>query len=419
MWVNRLGAAFLCWQWLLVVVSLTPTASLGAETASHLTRAQTLLAAGHEDAALVELEALLRSEPKNLFALGNAGLILGRRGQFSRAAEYLSRAHNLKPNDVQLGLALLEVSARSGRKGDTERVAADLRNSRKLSGEQALAAAQLLFRTGNAPAAAAMASAGPVNSVERHDLLGSIYGEMGDVQKASDQLQEAIRLAPADDQRYFRLGMLYLKYRTPSLAVLVFGNGVERRPDSPMLWLGLGVSQCLDEKLGPAEISLRKSIELNSHFSDAYLLLGDMLEQERPQEAIKIFRRAMTEHPDLPVAFYYYGRLALQLNEGSIEDTISVLRKAVAMEPSFADSHYELGRALEQAGKVDEAIPEFDKCLQLNPKLFRAQYRLAILYKKRGDAEKANIALKAFQQAQKSEDPDLEMKRLQYEIKQP
>ena len=62
-----------------------------------------------------------------------------------------------------------------------------------------------------------MASAGPVNSVERHDLLGSIYAEMGDVQKASDELQEAIRLAPADDQRYFRLGMLYLKYRTPSL----------------------------------------------------------------------------------------------------------------------------------------------------------------------------------------------------------
>ena len=90
-----------------------------------------------------------------------------------------------------------------------------------------------------------------------------------------------------------------------------------------------------------------------------------MLEQDRPQEAIKIFRRAMTEHPDLPVAFYYYGRLALQLNEGSIDDTISVLRKAVAMEPSFADSHYELGRALEQAGKVDEAIPEFEKCLQL------------------------------------------------------
>jgi tetratricopeptide (TPR) repeat protein len=419
MCVIRFRAAFRCWQWVLVAASLIPAATLIAEPSPHLIRAKLLLTAGHEDAALIELQALLRTEPKNLFALGNAGLILGRHGQFSRAAEYLSRAHSLKPDDVQLGLALLEVYARSGRKDDADRVATEVRASGQLTGEQALAAAQLLFRTGNLQSAASLAAAGPADSVDRHDLLGSIYAGMGDVRKASDEFQEAIRLAPADDQRYFRLGMLYLKYRTPSLALIVFGNGIERRPDSPILWLGLGVSQCLDEKLQAAETSLRKAIELNAHFSDAYLLLGDTLEQERPQEAIAIFRRAMTEHPDLPVAYYYYGRLALQLNEGSIQETVAILKKAVALEPSFPDSHYELGRALEQAGDVNEAIKQFEDSLRLNPKLFRAQYRLAILYKKRGDAAKANIALKAFQQAQKSQDPDLELKRLEYEIRQP
>ena len=91
--MNRFGAAFLCWQWLLVAVSLAPTASYGAEPRHTSVARKRCSQGGHEDAALVELEALLRAEPNNLFALGNAGLILGRRGQFSRAAEYLSRAH--------------------------------------------------------------------------------------------------------------------------------------------------------------------------------------------------------------------------------------------------------------------------------------------------------------------------------------
>jgi tetratricopeptide (TPR) repeat protein len=414
--VTRIPVA-VTWQWLLA--GLLTVICPGAEQSPHLARAQALLAEGQEQSALAELQALLRTDPKNLFALGNAGLILGRQGQFSRAAEYLSRAHVIKPSDVQLGLALLEVNAKGRRKAEAAQVAADLVASGQLTGEQTLAGAQLLLRSENLEPAAIMAAAGPVDSVARHDLLGSIYVEMGNVQKASDEFQDSIRLAPADDGRYFRLGMLYLKYRTPSLAFLVFRHGVERRPDSPILWLGLGVSQCLDEKLGPAEESLRKALELNPHFSDAYLLLGDALEQERPEEAMKIFGKTMSEHPDLAVAYYYYGRLALQLNERPIQETVSILRKAVALEPSFPDSHYELGRALEQSGSVNEAITEFETCLGLDAKLFRAQYRLAILYKKRGDAIKASNALRAFQEAQKSQDSDTELKRLEYEIKQP
>jgi tetratricopeptide (TPR) repeat protein len=126
----------------------------------------------------------------------------------------------------------------------------------------------------------------------------------------------------------------------------------------------------------------------------------------------------MKEHQDLAVAYYYYGRLALLLNEGSDDDVVNALRKAVALKPDFSDSHYELGRALERCGKTNDAIAQFEDSLRLNPKLFRAHYRLAILYRKRGDSAKADVALKTFQQAQKSQDPELEMKRLEYEIKQ-
>ena len=402
-----------------VLLCFTLVSALVFADPPSLERAKTALAAGNENAALPALQAVLKTQPNNLFALGNAGLICARKGQLLLAAQYLARAHRLQPKDLQLGLALLEVYARSGRNQEAEQVTADLRAGGKLSSNQIRSAATLLFRSGNLKAAAAMAADDPVDGVLRHDLLASIFTAMGDVQKASDEFQESIRLDPDNDKRYFQLGMLYLKYRTPSLAVLVFGHGLQRQPNSALLWLGLGVSQALDEKLELSEVSLHRAIELNPRFTDAYLLLGDILEQEKPREALAIFRRTMEQHPDLAIAYYYYGRLTLLLNEGSKEDTIAVLRNAVKLEPSFADSHYELGRALEQSGKVNEAITEFEESLRLNPKLFRAHYRLALLYKKRGDFAKADLALKTFQQARQSDDPDLEIKRLEYEIKQP
>jgi tetratricopeptide (TPR) repeat protein len=316
-------------------------------------------------------------------------------------------------------LALLEVYVRSRRKQQAEQVGSDLRMHAKLQSPQILGATRLLVQIGSLNAAAEMLKSDPADSVQRHDLLGGIYSAMGDVRGASDEWQQAVRLAPDDLNRYFRLGMLYLKYRTPALAVLVFSHGVERIPTSPLLWMALGISQCLDEELEPAEQSLHKAIALNPRFQDAYLVLGDVLEQEKPHEALELFRRTMASDPKLPVAYYYFGRLALQLNEGPIDETIRILRKAVALDPGFADGHYELGRALEEGNNVNEAITQFEQCLRLNPKLFKAQYRLAILYKKRGELAKSTTAMKAFQLSQKSHDPEAEMKQLDYQISEP
>ena len=79
-----------------------------------------------------------------------------------------------------------------------------------------------------------------------HKLLGTAYYESGDPRKASDELQAALRLDPKNEQVYFDLGMLYLKFHTPELASLVFEHGLQETTqfaalvggpwDSPSTW---------------------------------------------------------------------------------------------------------------------------------------------------------------------------------------
>lgn len=397
-------------------ILLVTGSNLAAGRQPSLGRAQSLIAQGNEPAALAEMEALLRRDPDDLFALANVGIISARMGRVRRAQQCLSLAYRLKPDDLQLGLALLEVEATSGHKDISAKIATQLAASVRLTNELVWKAIQMLQRLGDAPSAAIFAKLAIAVSPAQHQLLAALFETNGDIRAASDEMQEAIRIDPQDDTRYFRLGMFYLKHRTPALAVLVFQHGIEKREDSALLWLGLGVSQCLDEKVDAAELSLRKAIDRKPHFTDAYVLLGDILEQEKPREALGIFRATIAEHPDLPIAYYYYGRLAMILNEGSISETVAMLQKAVALDPAFTDSHYELGRALEQTKQNEDAAKQFEICLKQNPMLYKAHYRLAILYKKRGDTVRSANAMRAFQQAQKLQDPATESKRLDYTV---
>jgi Flp pilus assembly protein TadD len=57
------------------------------------------------------------------------------------------------------------------------------------------------------------------------------------------------------------------------------------------------------------------------------------------------------------------------LAAGDLDGAISQLESAIHAEPTYAAAHYQLGLALQQSGKKDEAKKEFEKAGQLDPKL--------------------------------------------------
>jgi Flp pilus assembly protein TadD len=57
-----------------------------------------------------------------------------------------------------------------------------------------------------------------------------------------------------------------------------------------------------------------------------------------------------------------------------VEGAISQLRSAIHSEPNYAAAHYELGLALRQSGKKDEAKTEFQKATELDPHLTDPQH---------------------------------------------
>ena len=423
-------------------------------TAARIDLAKLLLADKQEAAALEQFEAVIAREPGQVFALGNAGLIFARRSDYAKAVERLSQAHALDPDSTPLALALAEAQIRTGRQAEADRVIAELQSAGRLTSDQARILASVCLQSGqpakgadlvkSVPALAAqyrdaavrrarddfvhnryqavvaaleaVKSFGPQDATF-HRLLGSSYYELGNPQKASNEFQDALRLDPKNEQVYFNLGMLYLKFHTPELASLVFEHGLKELPDSPLLWMGMGLTEHLADQTGKAAAALKKAVALDPAFTDAYIVLGDVLESDNKlEEALPVFETAIQKQPGLYIGYFYYGKIIEKMNDGRQEQAIEALRKAVQLRPEFAEGHYELARALEHAGRTAQAIAEYKASVERDPALAESQYRLSVLYRKQGDIARADLALAAFKKAQSAQESDTALKKLEYRI---
>ena len=66
---------------------------------------------------------------------------------------------------------------------------------------------------------------------------------------------------------------------------------------------------------------------------------------------------------------------ALQ-EQGKLEEAIEAYNKALAIKPDYAEAYYNMGIALQEQGKLEEAIEAYNKSLAIKPDYAaaRAQY---------------------------------------------
>ena len=119
-------------------------------------------------------------------------------------------------------------------------------------------------------------------------------------------------------------------------------------------------------------------------------------------EVIARFRGFAEQQPKNGRAQYYY---AMSLWKGkrtqdSGLDMVQVdalLKKANALDPALADAHLQLGNLYSDQHKYRDAIPEYQRALEIDSDLADAHYRLGQAYVHIGKKDKAQEQLQAYQ----------------------
>jgi superkiller protein 3 len=101
-------------------------------------------------------------------------------------------------------------------------------------------------------------------------------------------------------------------------------------------------------------------------FGSIYYSLGNaFLAQERADEAIESYRRAIEISPPHPQALIGIGNALLL--QGKLEDAATTYRQALRIDPALPEAHHALAVALHREGKLDEALIQYQKAIDLKP----------------------------------------------------
>ncbi|HEY5983906.1 MAG TPA: tetratricopeptide repeat protein [Anaerolineales bacterium] len=141
-----------------------------------------------------------------------------------------------------------------------------------------------------------------------------------------------------------------------------------------------------------------KNLEFNKRFISPWIRLGNVFEkQDRNKDAINAYERAIEIDGGNPQNWFELGNLHFKME--NYPEAVSALNKAIELDPTFGAAYSNLGLTLATRGEVEQAIPLYQKSIELlrEPKdTAMAWNRLGNAYRKLNQYEQA---LEAFHKA--------------------
>ena len=255
------------------------------------------------------------------------------------------------------------------------------------------------------------------DSAELHNLLGEVEEKDGKFVAAANEYELAAHLDPSEGN-LFDWGSELLLHRTLDPAITVFQNAVERYPNSPRLAIGLGIAYYSRGNYDDAVESLLKAADLSPGDPRVYAFLSRAYDSSPSQadEVIARFRRFAERQPGDARAQFYF---AMSLWKGKraqdpnldLTQIGALLKKSIALDPSLAEAHLQLGNLYSEQGKYADAIPEYQRTLELNSDLADAHYRLGQAYVRTGDKERAQEQIQIYQKLREEHLAELDKQR--------
>jgi len=198
--------------------------------------------------------------------------------------------------------------------------------------------------------------------------LGNVFAQQQSWQDAIYYYQKAITLKPQVAEFYRKLAQVFEQIGSPEQAAVCSYKAVNLEPR------GVTAEQCLilgntllgQEKVDEAIACYRRAIELNPKLSPAYHNIGEILSRKQEWEgAINAYRHSIQVKPDN--AGSYYGLAKALFVQESWEEAVASYRQAIQFNPNSAEVYHQLGDALTKLQKWEEAVSVYRRAIELSP----------------------------------------------------
>ena len=178
-----------------------------------------------------------------------------------------------------------------------------------------------------------------------------------------------------------------------------FESALQHDPRYVMAYSGLADSYALAPGYGfgspkdmfpKAKSAALKALEMDGDLAEANTTLAFILfnYEWNFSESEDRFRRAIALNPNYATAYHWYGNANL-LALRRFDESIEALQHAQRLDPLSLAINSDLGTSYLYAGRLDEAIAQFNQTLEMDGNFYYARVYLSRAYLLKGEYEKA------------------------------
>ena len=179
-----------------------------------------------------------------------------------------------------------------------------------------------------------------------YNLLGKCYEREEKLSEAVRLFRKAIELEPGEEANYSDLVVVLTKSSRLATALEVAGKTVQAFPMSAPAYINRAVVQFKLNEFTDAVRSYNRALELDPKSLDARVgLASAKWAAGMRQEAETDFQTLLEQHPHSQSIYQSYGMALLTSadTDAMIERAGTLLRQAVDLDSSQAESHFQLG----------------------------------------------------------------------------
>jgi len=227
--------------------------------------------------------------------------------------------------------------------------------------------AELRLRMGQPDAA--LSAAKHVEELAPNDptsfiFIGNVLVAQGDLAKAAEAYEKALKLDPNNLRALENLGNYYA-ILDPDKSLSYYQRYVDLNPRDPDIYFQMAL---VDQKRGdaPKALSLyQKSLELDPQQLASHLAIADLYEdQKSTAAAVEEYQHAVALQPSNPLIFFRLGNLYYRDHQW--DDAWQAFTTVATLSPKDPTVYYWLARISEEKKMWKEAASNAEKAYQLS-----------------------------------------------------
>lgn len=212
---------------------------------------------------------------------------------------------------------------------------------------------------------------------------------------AEELLQKIEKLAPNNEEVMLQKASIFSKNNQHSDAIRMLSKALAITDEPEDIWNLLGMEYLMLESYDEAQFFFKRCFEkCPEDYQSLYNLLYCYEQLDQEDAAIQVLNQLLEKKPYSEIGWHQLGKI--YSNQNKLAEAISAFDFAIISDDTFSGAYIEKGKLLEQIGRLNEAIENYEIAMQLTESNSYTHHRIGMCHQKLGNNP---IALRFFKEA--------------------